>query len=484
MLFATMKTHFDFRPATTETIYRQVLQIEQIEEQSVCVLKEGGRVLVSNFLAAQIRPGDEVELPLVLDSPDARPELYVHKKSTSARKRDVYQVSISYAAHPKSDRREQLFVRAEVSEGHMGMSALHIPCDLIRDYFYVAKRGEAWDRQVSLYEMLRIPSSASLAELRLAFKLRELELRIDQSPMSGLSALERAFNILADPQLRTCYDRLLQDSSAPAIFPHGGFGSIIAAGHRSRDGPTFFVTRILYFVPERRRLRFRAPLRKVDFYADRAVYRDTRRKLEVVLDQSAMPIVWDATWNQWKHLLGTKADIEGTFVTTGKYSHRRGEWDLEMSETALPSRLQVKLPETIAQEIDAARQTYHRFGQFSDALEHLRVRIEREPVEKTELQRLCWNLGLPGDFDVAQITWKPDYDAFYYRQLCQRARRIRKDRCGRNSPTGPRDLSILEGRKHGGISGCLHQNGEGRYPQESRQHRRNVGIPGPGCARR
>ena len=31
---------------------------------------------------------------------------------------------------------------------------------------------------------------------------------------------------------------------------------------------------------------------------------------------------------------------------------------------------------------------------------------------------------MPGDFDVAQITWKPDYDALYYRQLCKRARRL------------------------------------------------------------
>jgi len=29
---------------------------------------------------------------------------------------------------------------------------------------------------------------------------------------------------------------------------------------------------------------------------------------------------------------------------------------------------------------------------------------------------------MPGDFDVASITWKPDYDAFFYNQLCRRAR--------------------------------------------------------------
>jgi hypothetical protein len=50
--------------------------------------------------------------------------------------------------------------------------------------------------------------------------------------------------------------------------------------------------------------------------------------------------------------------------------------------------------------------------------------VQEIPTERNELQRLSWNLGLPGDFDVAQITWKPDYDAWYYEQLSNRARTI------------------------------------------------------------
>ena len=30
---------------------------------------------------------------------------------------------------------------------------------------------------------------------------------------------------------------------------------------------------------------------------------------------------------------------------------------------------------------------------------------------------------MPGDFDVAQITWRPDYDPFFYHQLSKRAKR-------------------------------------------------------------
>jgi hypothetical protein len=37
---------------------------------------------------------------------------------------------------------------------------------------------------------------------------------------------------------------------------------------------------------------------------------------------------------------------------------------------------------------------------------------------------MCSELRIPGDFDVAQISWRPDYDPFFYRQLSRRARGI------------------------------------------------------------
>jgi len=46
--------------------------------------------------------------------------------------------------------------------------------------------------------------------------------------------LERAFNILGDPGLRACYDALLKDPEAPALFPYGGLGSLLVSGERSR----------------------------------------------------------------------------------------------------------------------------------------------------------------------------------------------------------------------------------------------------------
>jgi hypothetical protein len=130
--------------------------------------------------------------------------------------------------------------------------------------------------------------------------------------------------MLVRPELRACYDALLADPQSAALFPYGGFGSLLAAGNLSRDGTAFYAFRILSLLPEQRTKQFRAPLRKCVFYDDRAIYRDSRRKLKVSFDHASLPLLWDSTWNQWKHLLGAKIGVKATFVQGGKYLERAG----------------------------------------------------------------------------------------------------------------------------------------------------------------
>lgn len=400
---------------------RKVLKTNPKSVNTECVFTDSTSILVSNFLASFIRAGDDLFFSLELAAADSNTEIYIRNTNPGAKRRDLFQTRIGCASRPRTDKRNDLFVSAEVSSPRLGVSAIYLPNDALRDYFYVGNRYLAWDRQLSLYELLQVDRHAPAAELRLAFKLRTLELRTAKAPQSNLVALERAFNILARPELRACYDVLLDDPSSPALFPYGGFGSLLAAGDSSRDGSTFYVTRILSFLPEQKFKQFRALLRKVAFYNEHAMYRDSRRKLEVLFDQTSLPLLWDPSWNQWKHLLGTKTGVKATFIQSGKYCYRAGAWHLAQWETALPSRIEVGLPSNISEQIAEARRTYYRFGEFSEALDLIRARIESAPVERADVQRLCAALGLPGDFDVAQITWKPDYDAFYYRQLCRRS---------------------------------------------------------------
>ena len=92
----------------------KVLQVKPEGQKTACILSEDGRVLLSNILAAHIRPGDEIDYPLGIDSAGAGTEIYVRRTSTSARTHDLYNAPLGYAAQPRTDKREQLYVRAEV----------------------------------------------------------------------------------------------------------------------------------------------------------------------------------------------------------------------------------------------------------------------------------------------------------------------------------------------------------------------------------
>jgi len=108
-----MEAGVEPRPTTAVTVRRaQILRLQPEGEKAACILKEGGRILVSNFLAAYIRPGDQVDFPLALDSTGAGAETYIRKGGLSARSRDLFQAPICYAAQPKPDNRDRLYVRA------------------------------------------------------------------------------------------------------------------------------------------------------------------------------------------------------------------------------------------------------------------------------------------------------------------------------------------------------------------------------------
>ena len=401
----------------------RVVSISREQAALRCTFANRARVLVPLLLANHIATGDEIAFPVPAD--DALgPEIYVTKASSTRTRTCLYLAPVGYASKPKLDKREQGFASTQIRAGNLGISSVFLACEQLRDYFYrIATTGREPVR-ATLYETLHIEPSASPAEIRVAFKLRNLELKMIGGERGEQVKLERAFNILGHPDLRAHYDALLIDPEVPATFPYGGFGSLLVTGERSRDGETFFARRILAFLPEQRRRRFHLPLRSCYFYRDRAVCRDVRRHLEFWLDPVLLLVAWDPSWNRWKHLLSSKLEVDGVFVRSWKHKKRGSDWERVDWETGLPSRLSVKLPADFQQDVESARDMYSRFGQYSRALDQIRLCLEHKAIERKELERICSELGIPGDFDIAQISWLPDYDPFFYRELSRRARRI------------------------------------------------------------
>jgi hypothetical protein len=169
-----MEVSIESAGETATVILRRVVSNTKREgEKTVSHFKDGSSVFVSNLLGALIRPGDEISFPMANDSAGAGTEIYIRKTSSSGPSRDLYKAPISRAAMPKADKGDRLYVRAEVSKGGLGNSSIHLPCEVIRDHFYVSSRHRPWERQTSLYDALRITSTASLAELRVALDLDE-----------------------------------------------------------------------------------------------------------------------------------------------------------------------------------------------------------------------------------------------------------------------------------------------------------------------
>lgn len=406
-------------PAYCGCLVRLIRQPEAVS----CVLASGATVLLPCLLAGHIAIGDEITF--AIPAGDAvGTEIYVTKAISSRIGNSLYLAPIGYVTQPKQDKRGQSFVSAQVQNGTLGISCVFLLCDTVSEYFYGSGDPKNGSVSATLYQTLRIGSAASLAEIRVAFKLRALELQTIGAGRAEHVKLERAFNIVGHPELRAHYDSLLSDPELPAIFPYGGVGSLLVVGERSRSSATFFAHRILAFVPDKAHRKFQLPLRYCEFCSDKILCRDVRRKLQFWLDPALMHAAWDPSWNRWKHLLNSKIEVEGAFVRGRKYKKRGDDWKAVDWETGLPSRLSVKLPADFAQDIEGARNTYCRFGQYSRALDQIRLCLEHKAIERKDLERMCSQLGIPGDFDVAQISWRPDYNSFFYSELSRRARQI------------------------------------------------------------
>lgn len=398
----------------------RVLEIRPEQSKLVCVVSGDREISLSRLLGSNVRIGDEILLPASTESATTDTEIYIGKSLLP--KADIYHAKVGYAALPKQDRRGEHFVRVQVVDGQLGINTVHIPCHVIRDYFFAANRSAPWSWKPSFYYLLHLPEDVTSKELRLGYRIRRIELQKENASKADLATIERAYNMLAAPELRALYDELRQDPMAPVPFPYSGFGSLLLQGERVTENGVFFANRILAFMPERRLRKVPVALRKLDYFDDFAILRDRNRKLEVLIDHQLLPIRWDPTWSQWRHLITATVEISADFIHTGRYRRRGGDWKLIEWETALPSRTELEMPEGLEEDILKARRTHTRFGEHWKHIDHLRNHVQQIPTERGELQRLCWNLGLPGDFDVAQITWRPDYDPYYHEELIKRAR--------------------------------------------------------------
>ena len=94
---------------------RLVLRTNPKGSKTECVFADGTAILVSTFLASFIRAGNELLFHVDLEAADAGTQIYIRNTNPEERRRDVFQAEISCVTQPRKDKRENLFVAAEVS---------------------------------------------------------------------------------------------------------------------------------------------------------------------------------------------------------------------------------------------------------------------------------------------------------------------------------------------------------------------------------
>ncbi len=341
------------------------------------------------------------------------------QRASGRRGQRLLHATIGYVGLPKPGKNGDAFVRAELPDCKDGPKALFLSAEALRRYFY-SLDGDA---PQTLYRVLQVPDTATLGQLRFAWRMRSLELQVSESKVRDLACVERAFNLLAHGDFRNCYDAICKDDDAAPLFPYGGFGSILVEGRLSDDDCTFFADRILAYKPEMTSRKVMLLLRQCEFFADRIVCRDPRRKLEVWLDSNILPgLNWDLTWNHWKHWLRTRIEIEATFVHAGKYRLHNGEWTFRQWLTALPSRLHVRVPTSVADDVQHAQKIHALLGKHADLLQHIRNHCEKTPVEHTQVEAWFEQVNASAHLKAHHVTWRPDYESYYFEQLRKRSR--------------------------------------------------------------
>lgn len=392
-----------------------VTEIHWKQEGVECRLDDGTTLVPTDSWRRFVQRGDVVT-PLSPDTSD----VLIERRGLRSSSQYFLCASIGYVAQPKDiENGADCLLRAELLNSTKPKSLL-ISADAIRRRFYQADPDSLSE---TLYGLLQASESATPCELRLAWRLRTLEFELGKASATTKSKIERAFNILARPEVRDCYDALRRDEQVPPLFPYFGFGSIIVEGKLSRDGRTFFADRIIAYKPETTARRVSLLLRRCEFLHDHVVCRDPRRRIEVWLDASLLPgVEWDVIWNHWKRWLRGRIHVDATFVRSGKFQLHEGEWVLRSWHTALPSRIQVRLPDNIADDIDRAKAIHALLGEHAAVVERIRAEVERQPVEHVQIQDWLDRLGSSTHLKPQHVTWRPDYDPYFFEQLQKRCK--------------------------------------------------------------
>src|SRR5258707_5573655 len=82
---------------------RLVLRTNMRGAKAECVFTDGTSILLSNFLASFIHPGDEVRFPLAIEAAAAAVDIQIRNTKRITGRRENFQADIGYATQTGKD---------------------------------------------------------------------------------------------------------------------------------------------------------------------------------------------------------------------------------------------------------------------------------------------------------------------------------------------------------------------------------------------
>ena len=286
--------------------------------------------------------------------------------------------------------------------------------EAVEQYFFPGARDK------SLYSVLQVSRNASLGDLRLSWRLRSLESQNEAT--AGNCQVERAFNLLADPRTRSAYDAMMVGQPTTPVFPYAGFGQIVMEGRWTESAAAFAGTRIVAYRPSSATRIASFRLRHAEFGVDRIVCHNRRQRLVAWIDSSLFGGVnFDPTWNRWCRWLRSTVVVRGAFVPYDSLVVGPSGETVRRYQVAIPSRMQVTVPETIPEDIQTAKARFQLLGEHSRLLAEIQRATTSEPISANEIADWLARLGAPSDLKPQDVTWQPDYEDWYFDELLNRS---------------------------------------------------------------
>lgn len=385
-----------------------------------CELRDGRAIAFGPEWRGQISVTDRLYVAQDVTVVDRWTPLHVERGG----RLDLAQIPATAAAPPKRDRHGHGFVILDASAAQHGISRVLLTAAQIRDYFFAPDRSAPWGEQLSWFDVLGIRKNSTPAEIRLAYRVRLLELKTkgSESNRSLQAQLARGLQILLDPDLRRNYMLLLEDPDASVAFPPWTIGVVRATG-QMKDG-LFIVRDLLRFFPRTEERTVRLALRRFRFEGPEAIYRDLRKRLLIHFDSSLLPMQWTDEWNMWAHLALGSVTVKAIFWQQTRFRRTETRVQPRIWSQPFESTLAVQNPSSVAPRFDAARSFWEHFHPHADIVALLRARLEQEAIEAQQAAEWCQAHGVRPPVEARWINWEPDYEEAFYRPLAARARAV------------------------------------------------------------